>query len=186
MILNTIFYYVMYCSVFLLYGVGLNRLLALRESMSSLVLMCIKTLLSATATAALSYLVAGAILVPVHLDELYPFVIVLIYACISVIIEVFVSIGANESVTELTIPLLTLILALAEGATLVQTVIIVCACVIAFYLLVAIVSSLRMRFDSFAPKSGFAVYTMLLISLAVITIALCAWNVSWLTLLKKA
>ena len=68
--------------------------------------------------------------------------------------------------------------------SLVQTVMIVCACVTAFYLLVAIVYSLRMRFDSFAPKRGVAVYTMLLASLAVIVIALCAWNVSWLSLLR--
>lgn len=186
MILRTIFYYVMYSSVFLLYGVGLSRLVLIRESFSTLLLTCIKTLLTTSASAALAYLIIRKLLVPMGLSELYPFAVVLIYLLISIFIEVFFSIGIGESMTELAIPLLILMLVLNESISLVQTVLAASICNTAFYVLVAIISTLRMRFDSFAPKRGLSVYTFLLISLAAVIIALCAWNVSWLTLLHQA
>lgn len=186
MILPTICQYLMYSSVFLLYGLGLNRLVSLRERFPSLLLACVKTLIAAVSTAALSYLVVQRLLVPLRLGELYPFVIVLVYACISIVTEVFISVGMSDSVTELTVPLLSLVLALSEGTGMVQTVVIVCVCVTGFYLLAAVVCALRMRFDSFAPENGSAIYVLLLVSLAVITVALCSWNVSWLSLLARA
>ena len=184
MILSTAFYYVIYSSAFLLYGIGINRLLVLRENFSSLMLTFVKTLLTASSAAAISYLMVQRLLVPAGLSELYPFVVVLVYASISIIIEFFLSIGVGNSVTELTIPLLSLILALNESTGLIQAELAVCACICAFYVLVGIIYAIRLRFTTFAPKSGFWVYVLLLVSLAVIVIALRAWDVSWLTLLK--
>ncbi len=182
---SSILYYILYSSVFLVYGMGLNRLITLTESFGSLMLTCFKTLITAICTVSLSFLLIRYLLMPVGLVELYPFIVVCIYVCISIVIEVFASIGVNDSVSELTIPLVSIILAVNESNGLAHILVVVSACIIAFYVLELMIYSVRVRVESFAARSGVGIYTLLLASLAVIVIALCSWNISWLTLLKK-
>lgn len=183
--INSVLYYILYSSVFLVYGLGLSRLITLHEKLGSLFLTCVKTLITAICTVSLAYLIIRYLLVPFNLTELYPFVVVIIYVCISIVIEVFASIGISDSVTELTIPLTSIILAVNEQSSLAKILIVVSSCIAAFYILELVIYSLRIRFESFAARAGIGVYTLLLVSLAVIVIALCSWNISWLTLLKN-
>ena len=183
--ISSVLYYILYSSVFLVYGLGLSRLITLHESIGSLFLTCVKTLITAACTVSLAYLIIRYLLVPVGLSELYPFIIVIVYVCISIIIEVFASIGIADSVTELAVPLISIILAVNEQPTLARILIVVTACISAFYLLELVIYSLRMRFEIFASRAGIGIYTLLLVSLAVIVIALCSWNISWLTLINN-
>ncbi len=183
--ISSILYYILYSSVFLVYGMGLNRLITLHESFGSLMLTCAKTLISATCTVSLAYLIIRYILVPVQLAELYPFIVVSIYVCISIVIEVFASIGINDSISELTIPLVSIILAVNEAHGLTHILVVVSACIVSFYVLELMIYSVRLRAESYASRSGIGIYTVLLVSLAVIVIALCSWNISWLTLLQE-
>lgn len=183
--ISSILYYILYSSVFLVYGMGLDRLITLHEAFGSLMLTCFKTLISAVSTVSLSYLIIRYLLVPAGLVELYPFIVVCIYVCISIVIEVFASIGISDSVSELTIPLVSIILAVNESTGLLHILVVVSSCIIAFYVLELIIYAIRLRVESFASRSGVGMYTILLASLAVIVVALCSWNISWLTLLRR-
>ena len=179
MILTTVVYYVLSSSVFLLYGIGLNNLISSNSSYGSLMLTGVKSLMSATATAAVSYLIVNALLAPAQLSELFPLVAVFVFVTFSAVIEVFIGIGLQNSITEFGVPLLCVLLALNEASSIGYAIIIVTACICAFYVLYGIVFSLRNRFDMFASAQGLRIYCMLLVSLAVILIALSAFNVSW-------
>lgn len=179
--LAAVIYYVLSASAFLLYGIGLHNLLAANSSYGSLVLTGTKSLITVTMTVSVSYVIVGTVLAPAQLSELFPLVAVLVFVLFSAVIEVFVGIGLQTSMTEFGVPLLCVLLALNEASSIGAAVIVAISCVAAFYLLCGIMFALRSRFSLFAPAPGLRVYCLLLVSLAVILIALSAFNVSWLT-----
>lgn len=186
MIFTTIVYYVLSASVFLLYGVGLNNLISSNSNYGSLILTGTKSLITVTMTTTVAYLIVNALLAPVQLSELFPLVAVIVFVLFSAVVEVFVGIGLQNSITEYGVPLLCVLLALNEGTSLGFAIIIAISCIVAFYVLFGIVFSFRNRFDMYAPALGLRVYCLLLVSLAVVLIALCAFNVSWFMQLGAA
>lgn len=185
MIFATIVYYAFSASAFLLYGIGLHNLISAGSGgYGNLVLTGTKSLITVATTTTVSYLIVNALFVPVRLAELYPLVAVIVFVLFSAVIEVFVTIGLQNSATEFGVPLLCVLLALNEASSVGVAVIIAVSCVAAFYLLCGIVFALRNRFSLFAPVQGLRVYCLLLVSLAVILIALGAFNVSWLMQLE--
>ncbi len=186
MIVSTILYYVLSASVFLLYGVGLSNLVSQSDNYGSFMLTCIKALITSTTTVLVSYLIVNALLAPVHLSELYPLVTVIVFVIFSAVIEVFIGIGLQNSITEFGVPLLCVLLALNEARSIGYAFIIVSACVMAFYVLFGIQLAMRNRFSMFAPSLGLRVYSLILISFAIVLIALSAFNVSWIRYLEAA
>ena len=177
--LSSVVYYVLSASVFLLYGVGLCNLISSQEHYGSLMLTCVKSLITSTATVSVSYLIVNSLLAPAQLSELYPLVTVTVFVIFSAVIEVFIGIGLQNSITEFGVPLLCVLLALNEATSIGYAIIISMACIMAFYVLFGIQLAMRNRFAMFAPSLGLRVYSLILISFAIILIALSAFNVSW-------
>ncbi|MBQ6779652.1 MAG: hypothetical protein IJP62_00280 [Treponema sp.] len=181
MIFNALVYYVFSASVFLMYGISLNNLVSSNSNYGSLMLTGVKSLITSTMTIALSYVIANLLLAPAHLAELFPFVTVFVFIMFSAIIEVFIGIGLQNSITEFGMPLLCVLIAINESSSIGYAIVIAIACITAFYVLFGIVYALRNRFDMFSPAMGLRVYCLLFVSLAIILIALRAFNVSWFT-----
>ena len=186
MIFSALTYYVLSASVFLMYGISLNNLVSSNSNYGSLMLTGVKSLITATMTISISYMISNHLLAPANLAELYPFVTVLVFIMFSAIIEVFIGIGIQNSITEFGMPLLCVMLAVNESDSIGYAIVIAVSCIAAFYVLFGIVYAMRNRFDMFSPSMGLRVYCLLFVSLAVILIALGAFNVSWFANVRGA
>lgn len=181
--LATIVYYIASSSAILFYGIGISRTITLKDDTSQLVLSCIKALSTASATTAVGYLVVNWLLVPVQLAELYPFVLVFVFLIFSLLIEIFIGVGIKKSPAEFSITLLSSILALNEGLSIGQAVVISCSCIISFYLMIVIFYSIRDRVGFYTDTIGIKIYPVLILSLSAVILAIYGWNISWFNLI---
>jgi len=177
--ISTIIYYILSSSAVLFYGIGISRTIALRDKASQSFLSCIKALSTASATTAVSYIVTNWLLVPVHLSEMFPFVTLLIFLIFSVLIEIFIGVGVKKSPAEFSVTLLSIILALNEGFSVAHSVVITCSCIISFYLVIIVFSSIRSRVSFYKNSTGIKIYPVLLISLAAMILAIFGCNTAW-------
>ncbi len=177
---NTIFYYICTSSIILIYGVGLNRLLTLKNTVNSIALSCVKALCTSSVTVLITTLLVNSLLAEAQLTELYPFIAIIIFIVIGTLVEIFVSIGVSQSLTEFALPMLTVLVAVSEGLSPTHSIIICFSCIAAFYIFLIFIASIRRRIMLCVPDGGIKEYTLMLISLGIVVIASCAWNVSWL------
>lgn len=182
MILNLILYYIASSSAVLFYGIGINRTVSIEGNFSDNFVLCFKSLASGASATALTYLVSMWLLIPVHLAELYPLVAVVFFLIFTTLSEIFIGIGLNNTPTELTIPLLSVLLGINEGTSLGLAVIITCSCIISFYLLVIIFHAVKERIYFYTTDGGLKTYAVLLLCLAAIAIAIFGCNSSWFSL----
>ena len=181
--ISTIIYYIAASSAILFYGIGIGRTIAMKDDMSLLFLSCLKSLSTSAAAVAVSYLVCYWLLVRVDLSELYPFLTALIFMFFSILIEIFIGIGIKKSPAEFSITLLSSILAMNEGVSIAHAVVIVCSCVVSFYLLILIFHSIRDRVGFYTNPAGVKIYPVLLFSLGASILAIFGWNVSWFNMI---
>lgn len=182
MILSLILYYIASSSAVLFYGIGINRTVSIKGSFSDNFVSCFKALLAGASTSAMTYLVSMWLLVPVHLSELYPLVVIIFFLIFTTFSEIFIGIGLSNAPTEFTIPLLSVILGVNEGITIGHAVIITCACIVSFYLFVIVFHSMKERICFYTTDSGLRIYSILLLCLAAAVIAISGCNSSWFTL----
>jgi len=178
----TFVYYIVSASAVLFYGIGINKSISYKSSFSSASLACIKALLSASATTAVSYLLMSWLLVPVHLSELYPFIATLVFVLFTSLIEIFVGIGVRQSPAEFSIPLLAVFLGLNEGIGIGFAVVISCVSILSFYLMLILFYCVRERISFYTTESGIKTYCVLLLCLAIIMTAICGVNICWFNL----
>ena len=178
--LSNFFYYVIYSSVVIVYGVGIKRALIISKTPRFLALDIFKMLITVSATSALSYLVVSKILILPGLIEIYPFVCVLIFCVISVFAESIIRITARISKAEYAVSILIVLLCVNESVSLAECVLNSCFCVFSFFLFVLILYAVRKRTELSHPTENFQNLSLLLISLAIMILILLTWNVSWL------
>ncbi|MBP5158126.1 MAG: hypothetical protein ILP18_09680 [Treponema sp.] len=166
-----LFCYLFFTSAVFVYGLGMNRAFTISEHPRKLFNDVLKMLLSISSSTAISFLVASKILLPVHLTEAYPLVAVLVFSTISIFIESVVRITTKKSSAEYTASILSVLLGVGEGSSVLDAVMISCMCVFSFLAAILILYMLRKKF---ANKAG-----LVLISISIILVVLHFWNVSW-------
>ncbi|WP_191014167.1 hypothetical protein [Treponema zioleckii] len=177
--LHTILYYILASSAVLFYGIGIHRIASIKGNDSEIVLSAVKALSTTASTTSLSYLLVDWLLIPAQLTELFPLVTILVFLVISLIIEIFLGVGLQKSPLEFSVPFLSTLLGMGEGISLAHAVVISCSCILSFYLLIIIFHSVKERVSFYAPKTGLKSYSVILLSLAVVILAVCGWNTSW-------
>ena len=180
MILSAIFYYIASASAVLFYGIGIARTFSVRNELSLEILSFVKALSISTSTVALSYLVSRWLLSPAWLFELFPFITTLIFLAITILIEIFLDVGIKKSPSEFSVTLLTCIISMNESLSVAHAVIIACSCMISFCLFFVLFHSIRGRASFFSDPTGIKIYPTLLLSLAILTLALCGVNATWI------
>lgn len=176
MIIECLFFVL--CSVFL-YGIGLNRAVIISSSPKGLALSYTKSLFASVSTVALSYLVIHNLLIPLSLQELYPFVCILIFLLVSVFIEVFIRLTVNSIVTEFSVSFLCILLAINESLSLLEAVLFVLCCITSFYFLIPVLAALRKRNEHASPLPVFK-NSLILFSLAILILFVLVFDASWL------
>ncbi len=177
--INSFFYYLIYSSAILIYGIGINKATMMSDKASSVFMEGFRMLLAVVSSSTLTYLIVTTFLLPVDLIELYPFVAVLIFCIITIVIETFVRITAKSNTAGYGVSMLCIMIAVSESTSLTDCVLISCFCVLSFYILVPVLHAIRKRIELSRPMEELENSSLLYISLATIIIILLAWNVSW-------
>ena len=178
--ISTFLFYTVVASSVLFYGIGINRTVFIQKRLPGIVMTCFKALFSSAATTMLSYMLSNAILVPLHLEELFPLMTLFIFILFSQLVEIFVGIGLNKVSAEFVIPLLSSILGLRESFSIGSAVLISCSSIISFYLLTGIFYAVQDRVSFYTTKKGLNMYYVLLLCLAILIITITGLNASWL------
>ena len=165
------FYYVFFASAVFVYGIGMNRAFMISEHPRKLFNGALKMFISVSSSTAISYLVASKVLLHVHLTEMYPLIAVLIFSAISIFIESVVRITTRKSASEYTVSILSVLLGIGEGASVLEAVLISCFSIFAFLISIFVLYMIRKKFSN---KVG-----LVLISISIILLALHFVNVSW-------
>lgn len=174
------FYYVFYASVVFIYGVGIDRAVSLSVKRRHLALKASKMIICTSSTSALSYLFVNGLLVSADLGELYPFAVILIFSAISVFTEAIIRITAKISAAEFGITLLFIFIALSESSSLAGCVFISCICVLSFFMCIPLLYAVSRRTELSGRRQEHKKTGIVFASVAIITVILLCWNVSWL------
>ena len=176
----TVFYYTFFSSAVLFYGIGMNRC-TLIPSFTRTLSTLFKMLASIIATTVLSWFFIQKILVPLNFAELYPFVALLIFLGITIFFETIIRITSKIVTAEFNISYLIVILALNESTSIFDVMIISASCLLSFMCIIPIINAIKNRISLVGHISVHGNYkSLLLISLAILVVALAVGNISWL------
>jgi hypothetical protein len=180
--IDTIFYYLFYCSAVLVYGIGLNRTAVLSRSMDkTLFLLIIKMIITILCSTALTWVVILELLVPADLVELFPLAALLILLAVSVFVEILIRITTGFRTSEFAVSYLILLLSLNESTEVVNSLVIASGCILSFVIILPVLFALRKRIEVARPRNDkIKKKSLIMITMAVIVIVLGVWNVSWL------
>ena len=179
---SSILYYILSCSVILYYGFGINRLLTIKKDYKTYIKSFVKALLITASTTALSWCLIRFVLSVLDIIEFYPVLTSLFFIVISIAVHAFIKTAPIDITEDYAVPFIIILISLNEGAGIVSSLVISLSCIFSFYLLGVIIFALRRRFRLFGQEQGFKSITYLLISIAIIFIALFSWNASWFTI----
>ncbi|MCR5613278.1 hypothetical protein [Treponema sp.] len=180
MILNSFVYYILFCSSVLLYGIGFNRESVMCNYPKPVLFSAVKSYACVILTFALSFFINEALLIPLNIIELYPFFTLLIYITISVFFEIIIQVTTKRSSAEFAISFLTVLLALSEGLSIVEGILICSACLTSFYALIPVLYALDKRLKTSSNNAQFKQKCIILLGMVMIMIALYSFNISWL------
>lgn len=178
--LSNLSYYIICSSTIMLYGIGLGEAVALSGSPRSVLGVVFKSLFCTTSSTVLTWLLCTYLLCPYDLYELFPFFCAIIFLTLSVFTEILVRITAKVSTTDWTLSMLSTLLAVNEGATLLEALLICIICILSFFVITALLGNIRRRLGQM--HSIITAESLMFISIAVILLSTLAWNASWLNL----
>ncbi|MCR5290045.1 MAG: hypothetical protein K6E51_08660 [Treponema sp.] len=177
---NTLLFISILSISILFYCVALDRVESVTKSLDGYVLSTIKMYIIVPSSVVLTWLFITKILMPAHLVSLYPFFAVLIFLCLAVFCEVLIRITTNTSSAEFSISFLCVLLSISESISLLESLIISLCCVTAFTVFVPLVFALRNYLKVCSLGTHFKNESVIYISIAIMIIALMAYNISWL------
>ena len=180
MILNNFAFYILFCSSVLIYGIGFNRESVMCNSPRKILFTAIKSYACVIISFLLSFGINKMILIPLALTELFPFFSLLIYITVSVFFEILIQVTTKKSSAEFAVSFLTLILALNEGISLLDGILITVSSLTCFYFLLAVLHSIEKRIQVSKKDNMFKQKGLIFLSMVVIMIALYSFNFSWL------
>ncbi len=178
--ISDFFYYLFYSSAILIYGIGINRATILCENPDNMVLKFLKMLISVCGTSVITYVLVTKILIKCNLAELFPFVAIVLFCCISVFLEAIIRLTAKKNTSDFAVSFLIILLTVNESSSLLQCFIICIFCVVAFFGIIPFLFAIRKRIEISYPSRYFKNSSLIFISLGVLMIILAAYGASWL------
>lgn len=180
MILNSLFYYILFCSSVLIYGIGFNRESVMCNSPRKILFSAIKTYACVIISFVLTFLINKSLLIPLNIVEIYPFFSLIIYIAITVFFEILIQITTKKTSSEFAVSFLTLLLSVNEAMSIPEGILICASCLTAFYILIPVLYALEKRMESSTTNDIFKQKSLIFLSMVIIMIALYSFKISWL------
>ncbi|MCR4940627.1 MAG: hypothetical protein K5930_11055 [Treponemataceae bacterium] len=173
-------FYTLVSSAVFVYGIGLNKIIVFSKKPQDTLVFLSKELIVILLSLCICWPLTRFILVPNGLVELYPFFSFFIIHLISIVITEFSARVLKKNVTGFYFSYCTLLLAINEGLTFANAIIIAVACILAFFCMLPIIYAARWKMKSNLQYISFKDGAMLFLCIAVILFIFFAFNVSWL------
>lgn len=177
--ITTLLFYTVFSSVILIYGAGLGAATVVSQGMKDLALPLVRIFSSVLSSAALTWVITKFILVPLKATLLYPLVAVLVFIAFSLFIDSLIRIVSGKAAPDFDFSFLVVLLALNESATLADVILISLSAFISLVLALPLLHSLEKRID---VAGNSMLHTnrksLLLVSVAIVVVALLSGNVS--------
>jgi Na+-translocating ferredoxin:NAD+ oxidoreductase RnfA subunit len=179
--IDTFFYFFLYCSAVLIYGIGLNRVAVLSRSMDkTLFFQIIKCTIVIFCSTVLTFVIIRELLIPAKLVELYPLIALLIFMSVSVFVEILMRITTGFITSEFAVSYLVILLTLNESINIIDSIIITAGCMLSFIIILPVLFSLRRRIEITRHRNDkIKKKSLIMLTMAIIVICLSVWNVSW-------
>ncbi len=181
MIFQTVFMYIIITSVCLIYGIGLKDLLEYPDSISKIGISYIKTFFCVIIITALMWTIVTFIFIRYDFQIVTPFVTLILLVTLTFILESIWPSMFQANARDFTFSFFSVFIAITEGITLAESLIIAILTVSAFYALLFLMYCVNRKNSSVVISSRFNTVTLMLITMACIILALYGWNVSWLS-----
>ncbi len=174
-------YYLFIGSAVFLYGIGINDSIIMCDSIHKLYLSIVKILFTILCTTMLGWLLTTKLLVPLRLTELYPLVTLLIFIVISILLESLVRITSSRVTSEFNLSFPIVLLAINEGISFSEVIVISTAAFFSFVILLPILYSIKKRINIVGNLEIHGNRrSLVMVSLAILSIVLVICNISWL------
>ncbi len=179
-IIDTCLFYIFFCSATLIYGIGTLQAAETSLSRKRIALTAFKSLCCVLTSVSITKALSQLLLVPLSLAELYPLAALLLFTGTSVFFEIIFQLTSKKSSSEFTISFLTVLLALNEGESLLDSIAISVCCLASYCLLIPLLRSFTSKLARTKRMDSFKQKTTVFLCMVVITMALFALNISWI------
>lgn len=178
--LYILFFYVFISSAVFVYGIGLNKIFVFSKKPTDTFYFLSKEIITIFLSLLICWPITNHILVPNELAELYPFFCFFIIYIISLVITEFSARFLKKNVTGFYFSYCTLLLAINEGISFGNALLIALASILAFFIMLPIIYAVRWKMKNSLQYISFKDGALIFLCIAVILFILFAFNVSWL------
>lgn len=177
---RVLFFYIFISSAVFVYGIGLNKIFVFSKKPTDVLYFLSKEIITIFLSLCICWPLTSYILVPNELTELYPFFCFFIIYIISIIITEFSARFLKKNVTGFYFSYCVLLLAMNEGISFGNAVLISFACILSFFCMLPIIYAVRWKMKSSLQYISFKDGALLFLCIGAILFILFAVNVSWL------
>ncbi len=179
--LSTFFYYTLFASTVLIYGIGINSIADLGISKMNSLTFFLKAVISILSTSILTWLITNYILVPLKLVELFPLLAFLIFVSLSTLLEAINRVITGTSTSEFIVSFLIVLISILESTSLLSTIIICLSCFTSLIILVPFCYTFKNRITNNGHKLDEKYYSLFFVFLALLVLLILVWDISWLS-----
>lgn len=181
MFIDTFFYYTLFASAVLIYGIGVNTVAEIGIHRMNQITYFIKAVLSIFISSILSWIVVSTILRPLRIIEIYPLVCFLIFICINAFFEGLIRLTTGISTAEFLVSFLIIIISISESTSILYTMIICASCFIALVIIVPFAFTFKNRIQTDGYSIDDKYYSLFFIFLGLLILMMSAWDILWIT-----
>ncbi|MCR4626560.1 MAG: hypothetical protein K5640_02845 [Treponema sp.] len=178
--MNNFFYYLLFSSAILFYGLGIERIITVQKNYKILVLNYLKSLCAVCITVIISAFFTQTVLNHFMIAQLYPFFTLIVFIFVSLLINFIIYKAIKEVAFDFSTSFLFALLAVHESSNFLESIVISVACVTAYYFVQVLLISFKKHFDFYKQPEKIHTVSLLYINIAVLIFSLFAWNISWL------
>lgn len=178
--LFTFLYYVLFSSVVLIYGIGLNKIAEIGIVKFKETIFYVKCAIAIISSAVISWLITYYLLVPLKITELYPLICFIVYATISTFLGGIIRLTTGRTTSEFAISYLIILLSIAESSSLLFTLFISLCSLLSMLIIIPFSLTFRRRLCSNGRLLDEKYYSLYFLFLAVLILLLSVWDIVWL------
>ena len=179
-ILNTFLYYILFASIVLIYGIGINKISEFGISKNLNFIFYVKSILTVFATTLISWEITQNILLPLKIIELAPLIIFLVFICLNSFFQAIIMIITGKKSTEFSVTYLIILLAICESCSIINSIIIATACCFALIILMPLCIAFKSRLLQNGQKINEKYFSLFFIFLALLILIASTVDIIWL------
>lgn len=179
MVSSSLIFYIFSASCILVYGIGLKDLLLAVDNPKNVFFYFLKTLFSSISAIVLTWIITTYVLAPKNLTDMFPFFLIFISLAFSILFSFLCKLIFKREINEFLLSFFITFLAVNEGTTLPQAILIGSIVSGAFYLLIPFLYSIKYRINISLVNIDLKKGAIILLSIGILLILLFAYNISW-------